>query len=242
MLRWIIQKKVDPKRHRKDAIESQRDREYMETLYELHENQKGEKVQKEILDTLVTVKRELNQLKHTNHEQATEIKALRNEMKDIRNKPKGIWCAYRKNVMANGIITYDKIFFKNTNQDMPGLNVHEGWILSSIVKNLILHFLGIFKAGMAGTWMVTFDVHHRTDAKCRALVILLKNKKRQEHSELYMGTDATGYHRMMGGRTIYIHLETGDTLYWQTEQLNSCTNYENSGDLFHITACFEFVG
>ena len=126
VLSWIIQKKVDPKRHRKDVIESQRDREYMETLYELHENQKGEKVQKEILDTLVTIKRELNQLKHTNHEQETEIKALRNEIKDIRNKPKGIWCAYRKNVKHNGKITYDKIFYKNTNLDMPGLNVHTG--------------------------------------------------------------------------------------------------------------------
>ena len=126
VLRWIIQKKVDPKRHRKDVIESQRDREYMEILYELNENKKGKKAQKGILDTLMTIQRELNQLKHTNHEQAKEIKELRNEIKDIRNKPKGIWCAYRKNVRDNGKITYDKIFYKNTNQDMPGLNVHTG--------------------------------------------------------------------------------------------------------------------
>ena len=61
-------------------------------------------------------------------------------------------------------------------------------------------------------------------------------------SELYMGTDSPGWQRMMGGRTIYIHLETGDTLYWKTEELHIC-QYDNSdGDLFHITACFEFVG
>ena len=46
VLRWIIRKKVDPKRHRKDVIESQRDREYMETLYGLNEAKKGKKVQK----------------------------------------------------------------------------------------------------------------------------------------------------------------------------------------------------
>ena len=105
-----------------------------------------------------------------------------------------------------------------------------------------MHFLGLFKAGIAGTWMVTFDVHFRLDAKCRALIIMLKNKIRQAHSELYMGTNASGYHRMMGGRTIYIHLETGDTLYWQTEQLDKCDYKNSDGDLFHITACFEFVG
>ena len=57
-------------------------------------------------------------------------------------------------------------------------------------------------------------------------------------SELYMETEASGWYRLMGGRTIYIHLETGDTLYWKTEELQNCGNPV----LFHITACFEFVG
>ena len=126
VLRWIIQKKVDPKRHRKDVIESQRDREYMETLYGLNEAKKMKNVQKEILDTLVSIKRELNQQKQINHEQAKEIKELNNAIIDIRNKPKGIWCAYQSQVMANSIITYDKIFHTYANQDMPGLDVHTG--------------------------------------------------------------------------------------------------------------------
>ena len=61
-------------------------------------------------------------------------------------------------------------------------------------------------------------------------------------SELYMGTDSPGWQRMMGGRTIYIHLETGDTLYWKTDELQNCASKKSSGDLFNITACFEFVG
>ena len=107
-------------------IESQRDREYMETLYGLNEAKKGKNVQKEILDTLVSIKRELNQQKQINHEQAKEIKELNNAIIDIRNKPKGIWCAYRGKMTANAIITYDKIFHTNTNQDMPGLDINTG--------------------------------------------------------------------------------------------------------------------
>ena len=133
VLRWIIRKKVDPKRHRKDVIESQRDREYMETLYGLNEAQKGKKVHTEILDTLVSIKRELNQQKRIIHEQATEIKELNDAIINInkkkqetRNKPKGIWCAYRGKMTANAIITYDKIFHTNTNQDMPGLDINTG--------------------------------------------------------------------------------------------------------------------
>ena len=126
VLRWIIRKKVDPKRHRKDVIESQRDQEYMETLYGLNEAKKGKKVQKEILDTLVSIKRELNQQKRINHEQATEITELNNAIINIRNKPKGIWCAYRAKMTANAIIPYDKIFHTNTNQDMPGLDINTG--------------------------------------------------------------------------------------------------------------------
>ena len=86
--------------------------------------------------------------------------------------------------------------------------------------------------------MVTFDVQFGLDVHCRVLIKLLKNEIRQTSSELYMGTNSPGYHRMMGGRTVYIHLETGDTLYWKTEELDKCQN----GVLFHITACFEFVG
>ena len=116
-------------------------------------------------------------------------------------------------------------------------------LLSSSDSELRRHFIfiGIFKAGVTGTWMVTLDVQFRLDAHCRVLIILIKNQIRQRSSELYMGTDSLGYHRMMGGRTIYIYLETGDTLSWKTEQLEKC-QYDNSGDLFHITACFEFVG
>ena len=83
VLRWIIRKKVDPKRHRKDVIESQRDREYMETLYGLNEAQKGKKVHTEILDTLVSIKRELNQQKRINHEQETKIEELNERNEEI---------------------------------------------------------------------------------------------------------------------------------------------------------------
>ena len=127
-------------------IESQRDREYMETLYGLNQAKKGKTVQKEILDTLVSIKRELNQQKRElnqqkriNHEQATEITELNNAIINIRNKPKGIWCAYRAKMTANAIIPYDKIFHTNTNQDMPGLDINTGYIFKLIRVKLAFY-------------------------------------------------------------------------------------------------------
>ena len=91
--------------------------------------------------------------------------------------------------------------------------------------------------------MVTINVQYRLDAGCRAHILLYKNHEKQDYSELYLGTNASGYHRMMGGRTVYIHLNLGDILYWKAEHLEyKLIGGHQTNDLFHTTSCFHFVG
>ena len=148
---------------------------------------------------------------------------LEDKLEKVGNPPFAFICGYQDRWGSdNSVISYDKLLYNNS-----------GGYNASSNGDLDLES-GLFRSGYRGTWLVTWSTQtsHWGGANSNTLH-LYKNGEKIEETEQHTGDKNAGSDgndvEMVGGRSLYLALEDGDTLHLQTEDVN----YLN-----HITVCY----
>ena len=125
---------------------------------------------------------------------------LQKQVLILRNPPWTFSCgSHYAGIMATSKeISYSKLLYSSSNVEGAGLDISSG----------------VFSAGYPGTYTATWSLQARDDTGDGFMDIYLrKNAKTIEeslHRSLYTGSE--GYLADNGGRTMVLHLDTGDTL------------------------------
>ena len=160
-------------------------------------------------------------MKEENARVNSQFKQLEADIKQLKNKPFAYQCAYQHHWdAADSVITYDSLTYDEISVDNGGLDIDYGDFLVG--------------DGLSGVWAVTYTIKSRQDSGERNQAWLFLNGEKIEesnHRTYYTGSD--GRVGSLGSRSLYIRLETDDTIDLRTGRLD--------GSLYDITFCLELV-
>ena len=149
---------------------------------------------------------------------------MRTLTRQVRNPPFAFQCGWQSFWdLDSSIITYERLTFDS----MCGSNYNISGGLD--IKT------GVFTVGQgfSGIWEVNYGTGSNQNSGDNNFVFLYLNGQKIEESvhETFYNSDA-GYVAGLGSRSLYMRLETGDTLSLRAEDINS---------LDQITVCFELA-
>ena len=158
-------------------------------------------------------------LREENTRLSREIKQLKTEDSRLTNdirplKMFSYQCAYKNHWTAgNSIITYDTLTISSMSGVAGGLNIKTG----------------VFTAGLSGVWSVSYSLKSRQYSGDEASLYLNGDHLVESSHDTFH----SGEVRSLGGRTLYMRLQSGDSLTLGTGSVRN-------GGLYQITLCFEF--
>ena len=138
----------------------------------------------------------------------------------VRNQPFAFQCGWRAGQWSedSSIITYDSLTFSSM------FNVDGGLDIST----------GVFTAGYSGVWSVSYSIRSTQYSGERNEAWLYLNDERMKESQHWTGYyGSEGDVLLMGSRTLFLRLETGDTITLRTGIVDN--------GLFYITLCFQLA-
>eukprot|EP00091_Calanus_sinicus_P024193 TRINITY_DN8540_c0_g1_i4.p1 TRINITY_DN8540_c0_g1~~TRINITY_DN8540_c0_g1_i4.p1 ORF type:complete len:214 (-),score=62.78 TRINITY_DN8540_c0_g1_i4:71-712(-) len=128
------------------------------------------------------------------------IYELEREVYNLQNPPQTFACAGHYSVLSTSrqAISYSNLLYSSSNVAGAGMNITSGQFIS----------------GVAGTYTVTWSLRAINDAGDHSVHInLRKNEKNIDESLHYSRyTGPSGYAYDQGGRTLVLHLDSGDTV------------------------------
>jgi len=144
----------------------------------------------------------------------TEKKLEKNEQ-----TPVGTWCGYQENTIRSySIIKYERLTISASNLGM-GLDANTG----------------IFTSPKSGVWLVSFSVVSTVRNKGNNWVWVYVNNKKLGHTEYRTKASNLSEGQFIassGGRTLFLNLNRGDTVYLKTGIV--------ADNVWHINTCFHF--
>jgi len=160
-------------------------------------------MQQEVFSHLAFTYMEINtkqeELIRINAANEAKIKNLERRVSYLQNPPKTFECGYTSLAKTKSeVISYTKLLYSSTNIEGAGLDVSTG----------------VFTSGHPGTYTATWSLSAWNDAgDARVFVYLRKNGNIIEESQHYTHyTGDSGAADDVGGRTLFLHLDRGDTL------------------------------
>ena len=163
-------------------------------------------------------------MREENNRLNMEIRKLKSEDSQIKNdlRPLRIFsyqCAHKNRwTAANSIITYDKLMISSMSGMSGGLDINTG----------------VFTAGQGGVWSVSYSFKSRHFSGDEAVLYLNGANLMESFHDTFHAGSSRGEVRSVGGRTLYVRLEAGDSLSLDTASLRN-------GGLYEITLCFELT-
>merc|ERR1712013_17323 len=149
-----------------------------------------------VQNDLATTKRDLAASKI---KQMAKDKELENEIARMKNPPHMHACGshYNGQTIVSGTIPYTTLLYSSTNTEGGGLDIESG----------------VFTSTWPGSYTVTWSLHCGNDAQDPTVNIYLqKNGNNIKESKLDSYFTGDGHVGDMGGRTLVLHLNRGDTL------------------------------
>ena len=120
---------------------------------------------------------------------------------------------------------------------MPNLVVKAQIICNKTKYETILQplsILGVFTTPKSGLWLVSFSVVSTVYGKGDNFVfIYVKLGTTENRVKASSNLKAWDWTASSGGRTIFLNLNKGDTVFLKTERVSS-------GTVWHINTCFHF--
>ena len=96
------------------------------------------------------------------------------------------------------------------------------------------HILGIFTSPKSGVWLVSFNMVTTSRSRGSNRVYVYVNNKKLGSTEYRVkASNPYEYIASSGGRTIFLNLNRGDTVYLKTDEV--------SDRVWNIISCFHFV-
>jgi len=143
-------------------------------------------------DDIKALDQAMQAINKTTNEQETRIKKF-------LDQPEISYCSYKSSTnTTTSSITYDSLFYSNSNQPTGGLDINTG----------------MFTSPFPGTYTVTWSLHAANDAGEHGVYLYLnKNGERVEEAFHYSHyTGPSGWVEEQGGMTLFLHLDLGETL------------------------------
>merc|ERR1719347_1540589 len=143
------------------------------------------------------------------------------QIQSLMDPPEIYYCAFKDVTNAQSAsITYDSIFYARSNQGSGGLDTSSG----------------LFTAGYPGTYEVSWALIAAMNAGSHVLrITLYKNGKTLDHPTIhessYTGFD--GKVADQGGRSVFMHLDLGETL---SLHCDDCT-----AGAYYVTFCAKLL-
>ena len=137
---------------------------------------------------------------------------IEREVSFLKDPPMTFECGYSSNSKATSqIISYTKLLYSSTNIEGAGLDI----------------FTGVFTSGHPGTYTATWSLSAWNDAgDSRVFIYLRKNGENIEESQHYTHyTGDSGVADDVGGRTLIVHLDRGDTLDLFCDDCSAYVNF-----------------
>merc|ERR1712215_287638 len=141
-----------------------------------------------------------NKINSMNHSFGMEMKKFEREVSFLKEPPYSFFCGYRYVTSAtSATITYNKLLYSSTSlPDSATLDINTG----------------IFTSGWGGTYTVTWSGTAQDEAGDNFVRFYLRKNgeiiSEAEHRSWYTGP--SGRSDMVGGRTLLVRLDRGDTL------------------------------
>ena len=152
---------------------------------------------------------------------------LRGMVDQVRNPPYAFQCAWQDGpwYAYNSVITYDRL----ATDEMSGSSMY------NVTGGLDIN-TGVFTVGQgySGVWEVSYTIRSGQNSGEHNLAFLYINGEpiyESIHETAYTGSE--GGVASLGSRSLYMRLESGDTISLRTGT--------DDGDLYHITLCFELA-
>ena len=146
---------------------------------------------------------------------------LTKDITQLKNKKFAVQCAWKDSTWSAdySVITFDRFTHNEISGGSGGLDITTG----------------VFTVGdgLSGVWAVTYSIRSRQDSGEQNWAWLYKNAepiKESFHFTYYTGSD--GQVESLGSRSLYMRLESGDTISLRTGTIR---------ELFDITLCFELA-
>ena len=128
------------------------------------------------------------------------IYELERGMFSLKNSPKTFACAGHYSVLSTTLqaISYSNLLYSSSNVAGAGLNITSGQFIS----------------GVAGSYTVTWSLRAINDAGDHSVHINLRKNGQNIDESLHYSryTGPSGYAYDQGGRTLVLHLDSGDTM------------------------------
>jgi len=174
-----------------------------------------------------SMEKKIKEIESTLNNTITYVQSLEKELADKDERldnmtVRGRWCATRKKWTTEGQITYDKIFFSDTNMDITvtPLNINSG----------------IFVVPATGTWRVNYSIFsiyclHNFN------IVNLYHRGLIVGEMVYNTVADTNCGWSTGGREAFFHAEKSETFYLRTPSAGAV----HGKGLNDIMICFEYL-
>ena len=162
--------------------------------------------------TIMEINIKQEELIRINSVNEAKIKDLERRVSYLQNPPKTFECGYSSLAKTKSeVISYTKLLYSSTNIEGAGLDVSTG----------------VFTSGQPGTYSATWSLSAWNDAgDARVFVYLRKNRNIIEESQHYTHyTGDSGAADDVGGRTLFLHLDRGDTLDLFCDDCSAYVNF-----------------